>query len=450
MCTAKDNNMTDQNTRQSAKVFIGGLSWETTGEKLRAYFENYGVVREAFVSYNRNNGRPRGFGFVVFESPEVADKVVASKHTIDRREVEAKKAVPKEEQQQSSTSPPSSEGSVKTKKIFVGGLAPSVDEKMLRQYFEQFGIVEDAVVMYDHENKRPRGFGFVTFAAEESVDKVFGRGVMQSICDKQIEIKPAVPRDQMPPAARVPNSNTYYDQRNAPFVGPRSNTYPYGPQPGVNNQTYNQLRGYGARNFVPTVQPGLGPRGPRGFNGAQGLGQMPAGFPSQGARSYGASLPSGLPSKTVPVPAGPYDIYAGGLPNGTSMFNANSQAALYNLANLQQAHLNGMQGAGTGAAAGKLNAAAFGAAAAAANNINLKALGALASSFGAFPNSQADPSAYQDDTAYSQQADADYAEAAAAAVNLNQAAAGLAVAAADYNSFHDASFSTAPAPGWSS
>ncbi len=67
----------------------GGLSWETSSERLRAYFENFGVVREAFVSYNRNNGRPRGFGFVVFESPEVADKVVASKHTIDRREVRA-------------------------------------------------------------------------------------------------------------------------------------------------------------------------------------------------------------------------------------------------------------------------------------------------------------------------------------------------------------------------
>lgn len=73
--------------KQAAKVFIGGLSWETTGEKLRAYFENFGAVREAFVSYNRNNGRPRGFGFVVFESPEVADKVVATKHMIDRREV---------------------------------------------------------------------------------------------------------------------------------------------------------------------------------------------------------------------------------------------------------------------------------------------------------------------------------------------------------------------------
>jgi RNA recognition motif-containing protein len=65
----------------------GGLSWETSSERLRAYFENYGVVREAFVSVNRTTGRPRGFGFVLFESPEVAEKVVSSKHTIDRREV---------------------------------------------------------------------------------------------------------------------------------------------------------------------------------------------------------------------------------------------------------------------------------------------------------------------------------------------------------------------------
>ena len=52
---------------------------------------------QAFVSYERATGRPRGFGFVVFADPEVASRVVAQAHTIDRREVEAKRAVPKEE-----------------------------------------------------------------------------------------------------------------------------------------------------------------------------------------------------------------------------------------------------------------------------------------------------------------------------------------------------------------
>lgn len=64
--------------------------------QLRAYFENFGSVLEAFVSYDRQSGRPRGFGFVVFESAQVAEKVVASKHMIDKREVS--QAVPAEEE----------------------------------------------------------------------------------------------------------------------------------------------------------------------------------------------------------------------------------------------------------------------------------------------------------------------------------------------------------------
>lgn len=99
--------------------------------------------------------------------------------------------------------------SQRTRKIFIGGLADSVDEEALREYFEQFGEVFTAVVMYDHETRRPRGFGFVTFAVEESVDNVLRQGAFQYIHEKEVEIKPAasvtsrraVPRDVMPRAS---------------------------------------------------------------------------------------------------------------------------------------------------------------------------------------------------------------------------------------------------------
>lgn len=53
-----------------------------------------------------------------------------------------------------------------SKKIFVGGLAPSVTEQDFRGYFEEFGKITDAVVMIDRDTQRSRGFGFITFDEE--------------------------------------------------------------------------------------------------------------------------------------------------------------------------------------------------------------------------------------------------------------------------------------------
>ncbi len=51
------------------------------------------------------------------------------------------------------------------RKLFIGGLAAATQTQDLMEYFAQYGIVEDAVVMQDHATKRPRGFGFVTFTS---------------------------------------------------------------------------------------------------------------------------------------------------------------------------------------------------------------------------------------------------------------------------------------------
>ena len=52
------------------------------------------------IMRNRSNGQPRGFGFVTFKVPEVAETVLAKQpHTLDGRSVEVKAAVPKEDVQ---------------------------------------------------------------------------------------------------------------------------------------------------------------------------------------------------------------------------------------------------------------------------------------------------------------------------------------------------------------
>lgn len=47
-------------------------------------------------------------------------------------------------------------------KIFVGGLPYHTTDKSLRQFFEAFGEIEEAVVITDRQTGKSRGYGFVS------------------------------------------------------------------------------------------------------------------------------------------------------------------------------------------------------------------------------------------------------------------------------------------------
>jgi RNA recognition motif-containing protein len=58
------------------KLFVGGLSWDTTTEDLTNAFAKFGTVIDATVILDRTTGRSRGFGFVTFEKPPDANEAV--------------------------------------------------------------------------------------------------------------------------------------------------------------------------------------------------------------------------------------------------------------------------------------------------------------------------------------------------------------------------------------
>ncbi|MBA0637222.1 hypothetical protein Godav_000169, partial [Gossypium davidsonii] len=69
------------------KLFIGGISWETSEDRLNEYFGQYGDISQTVVMRDKVTGRPCGFGFVVFSDPSIIDTVLQEKHTIDGRTV---------------------------------------------------------------------------------------------------------------------------------------------------------------------------------------------------------------------------------------------------------------------------------------------------------------------------------------------------------------------------
>jgi RNA recognition motif-containing protein len=56
----------------ATKLYVGNLSFQTTGEELRGYFAQAGNVESAAVVEDRMTGRSRGFGFVEMSTPEEA------------------------------------------------------------------------------------------------------------------------------------------------------------------------------------------------------------------------------------------------------------------------------------------------------------------------------------------------------------------------------------------
>ncbi|KAK3018695.1 hypothetical protein RJ639_003126 [Escallonia herrerae] len=170
----------------AGKLFVGGIAWETSEESFCNYFSKYGELTDSVIMMDKLSGRPRGFGFVTFADPAVADKVLEEDHVIDGRPVEVKRTVPREDMQVKGVS--------KTKKIFVGGLPLTLTEDELKEYFSSYGNVVEHQIMLDHKTDRSRGFGFVTFEHEDAVEKIFSDGQIHELGGKQVEIKKAEPK----------------------------------------------------------------------------------------------------------------------------------------------------------------------------------------------------------------------------------------------------------------
>ena len=60
------------------KLFVGGLSWDTTDDGLRQAFEQFGEMTEAKVITDRESGRSRGFGFISYATDESAASAISA------------------------------------------------------------------------------------------------------------------------------------------------------------------------------------------------------------------------------------------------------------------------------------------------------------------------------------------------------------------------------------
>lgn len=81
------------------KLYVGGVSYNTTNETLKEYFSGAGEVVTADVIMDRDLGRSKGFAFVEMGTDEEAQKAIEmfNESSFEGRTLVVNEARPKEE-----------------------------------------------------------------------------------------------------------------------------------------------------------------------------------------------------------------------------------------------------------------------------------------------------------------------------------------------------------------
>jgi len=229
------------------KLFVGGLPKTATEDALWTHFSWYGTVTRVDLKYDMDGGF-RGFGFVSFQDPQSVLKVVEDKTNsmFQGKWIDCKVATGTSKGCKGEKGSKGDKGAKGGKgkkgdkgckggkgpdgwgsshgggdwggsnwggagggskgskdggkgkgpgssdetKIFVGAMPKTVTPDTVWNFFSQFGAITHVDLKYD-ETGGFRGFGFVTFASVDALEKAVGNTPNNYLDGKWVDVKPA-------------------------------------------------------------------------------------------------------------------------------------------------------------------------------------------------------------------------------------------------------------------
>nr|XP_043620967.1 heterogeneous nuclear ribonucleoprotein 1-like [Erigeron canadensis] len=266
---------------RTKKIFVGGLPSTLTEEQFRQYFEAYGDVTDVVIMFDQNTNRPRGFGFISFDTEDAVDRVVQKTfHELNNKLVEVKRALPKDAN-------PGGGGGGGRAGGYQGNNAGSYDNQMDGKRFMQQNNAGGGYPPYSGYGQPSYGFGGPNPNAGYGGYGSYGVGGYGS-------------------------ANTGYGGPTGAYGNPSAMKTSWGGQsPGYGGTGYGPNVGYGAN--APWNAAGGGPAASapmsQSASGASGYGGQPYGYGNYGSNDgyngnpggYGAPAggrfgPGGVPS----------------------------------------------------------------------------------------------------------------------------------------------------------
>lgn len=343
------------------KLFVRGLGWETTSDKLRSLFSTYGDIDEAAVILDKATGKSKGFGFVTYRHVDGA--ILALKEPskkIDGRMTVSQLAHLNTtgNSNPNPTQPPTADAS---RKIYVGNVPYEMTGERLLAHFLSYGEIEEGPLGFDKATGKSKGYALFVYKTPEAARAALVDPV-KTIDGAQLNCKFAIPSDakkgkpmpggppagapvevppQMPPGPGQygPPGGTYGAYTGGMHGPPPMGHNPMNPGPGGNHPPASSMGGYGTgmggqyggSHYGGPGSGGYSGLGPGGVGG--GLGGIGSGMSSVGGSRYGLPPSSGgynesahyslsssgyggqqhhPPAGTSPGPRGPPGMYHGG------------------------------------------------------------------------------------------------------------------------------------------
>lgn len=160
------------------KLFIGGISPETTQADLKKHFDRFGQISSFIIVQDKATSVSKGYGFINCENKKTYDRILGIKtHMVRDRMVEVNHAIKRNGEV------PEDIKLKSLRKLFVGGLGFETTRDDLVAHFSQFGDVANAYIIYDPLTKQSKNFGYVelqrpedaTYAASHSEHIIKGK-----------------------------------------------------------------------------------------------------------------------------------------------------------------------------------------------------------------------------------------------------------------------------------
>ncbi|KAF8660155.1 hypothetical protein HU200_057719 [Digitaria exilis] len=156
----------------SRKLFVHGLGWGAGADDLRGAFSRFGELEDCRVISDKQSGRSKGYGFVLFRSRRSALRALRRPQLqIGGRlafcHLAASGPAPPASQSQNPSSNANQPDNM-PRKIFVGNVHADVDVDRLYEYFAQFGEIEEGPLGFDKNTGKPKGFALFVYKSVES------------------------------------------------------------------------------------------------------------------------------------------------------------------------------------------------------------------------------------------------------------------------------------------